>query len=67
MTIGRLACHASDWLNGSGSQIGTSITEETKTISTQENFPQKENFVKCYWPTQIFRQKKILKLKIFNF
>jgi hypothetical protein len=29
--------------------------------------PQKENFVKCDWPTQIFRRKKILNLKIFNF
>jgi hypothetical protein len=28
-------------------------------ISTQENFPQKENFVKFDWPTQIFRGKKI--------
>jgi hypothetical protein len=36
-------------------------------ISVQENFPQKENFVKCDWPTQIFRRKNILKLKIFNF
>ena len=35
-------------------------------ISTQENFPQKENFVKCDWPTQIFRRKKILKLKNFR-
>jgi hypothetical protein len=35
------------------------------SISTEENFPQKENFVKCDWPTQIFRRKKILKLKIF--
>jgi hypothetical protein len=32
----------------------------------QENFPQKENFVKCDWPTEIFRRKKILKLKIFR-
>jgi hypothetical protein len=38
-----------------------------KAISTQENFPLKENFVKCDWPTQIFRRKRILKLKIFNF
>ena len=36
-------------------------------ISIQENFPLKENFVKCDWPTQIFRRKTILKLKIFNF
>ena len=36
-------------------------------ISTQENFSQKEKFVKSDWPTQIFRRKKILKLKIFNF
>jgi hypothetical protein len=35
-------------------------------ISTQENFPRKENFVKCDWLTQIFRRKKILKLKINN-
>jgi hypothetical protein len=32
----------------------------------QENSPQQEHFVKCDWPTQIFRGKKILKLKIFN-
>ena len=32
-----------------------------------ENFPRKEKFVKCDWPTQIFRRKKILKLKIFSF
>jgi hypothetical protein len=31
-----------------------------KPISTQENFLQKENFVKCDWPTQIFCRKKIL-------
>jgi hypothetical protein len=34
---------------------------------SMENFPQKESFVKCDWPKQIFRLKKILKLKIFNF
>jgi hypothetical protein len=34
-------------------------------ISTQENFPRKEKFVKCDWPTQIFLRKKILKLKMF--
>ena len=33
-----------------------------RLISTQENFPRKEKFVKCDWPTQIFRRKKILKL-----
>jgi hypothetical protein len=27
-------------------------------ISTQENFPPKENFVKSDWPTQTFRRKK---------
>jgi hypothetical protein len=37
-----------------------------KAISMQENFPQKENFVKCDWPTEIFRRKKILKLKFFE-
>jgi hypothetical protein len=37
-----------------------------RRISNQENFPQQENFVKCDWPTQIFRRKKILKLKIFS-
>jgi hypothetical protein len=36
-------------------------------VSTQENFPRKENFFKCDCPTQIFRRKQILKLKIFNF
>jgi hypothetical protein len=30
-------------------------------ISTQENIPQKEKFVKCDWPTQIFQHKN------FNF
>jgi hypothetical protein len=35
-------------------------------ISTKENFQRKEKFVKCDWPTQIYRRKKILKLKIFN-
>ena len=25
-------------------------------ISTQVNLPQKENFVKCDWPTPIFRK-----------
>jgi hypothetical protein len=25
-----------------------------KAHSNQENFPQKEHFVKCDWPTQIF-------------
>jgi hypothetical protein len=40
---------------------------ENGLISTQENFPLKENFVKCDWPTQIFRRKNILKFKIFNF
>ena len=25
---------------------------------TQENFPQKEDFVKCDWPTQIFLREK---------
>jgi hypothetical protein len=38
-----------------------------RRISTRENFPQKENFVKCDWPAQMFRLKKMLKLKIFNF
>ena len=37
-----------------------------RPIYTQEIFPQQENFVKCDWPTQIFRRKKILKLKIFS-
>jgi hypothetical protein len=41
--------------------------DSQRSISTQENFPRTENFVKCDWPTQIFRRKKILKLKIFNF
>ena len=34
------------------------------TISTQENFPQKEKFVNCDWQRQIFCCKK---LKIFNY
>jgi hypothetical protein len=38
-----------------------------RPISTQKNFPQKKTFVKCDCPTQIFRGKKILKLKMFNF
>jgi hypothetical protein len=37
--------------------------ESSRPIATQENFAQKENFVKCDWPTQIFRRKK---LKIIN-
>jgi hypothetical protein len=45
----------------------TSIGTTVRLISTQENFRQKENFVKCDLPTQIFRRKKILKLKIFDF
>jgi hypothetical protein len=44
-----------------------SISMQNFPISTQENFPRKEQFVKCDWPTQIFDRKKILKLKIFNF
>jgi hypothetical protein len=44
------------------------VENRLKAHSTQEHFPPKENFVKFdYWPTQIFRRKKILKLKIFNF
>jgi hypothetical protein len=43
------------------------VSQGLGPISTRENFPQKENFVKCDWPTQIFCRKKILKLKIFNF
>jgi hypothetical protein len=30
-----------------------------RPISTQENFPRKENFVKCDWPTQIFRNFEV--------
>jgi hypothetical protein len=45
----------------------TSIGTTVRLISTQENFRQKENFVEWDWPTQIFRRKKILKLKIFDF
>jgi hypothetical protein len=40
---------------------------DLRPISAQENFPQKEKIVKCDWPTQIFRRKKIPKLKIFDF
>jgi hypothetical protein len=43
------------------------ISSHLRSISTQKNFPQKENFVKCDWPTQIFRRKKILKLKFSTF
>jgi hypothetical protein len=43
------------------------MVNDLSPISTQENFPLKDNFVKCNWPTQIFPQKKILKLKIFSF
>jgi hypothetical protein len=32
--------------------------ELVQIFSTQENFPQKENFVKGDWPTQIFCLKK---------
>ena len=38
-----------------------------RPISTVGNFPQKEDFVKCDWPTQIIRRKQILRLKMFNF
>ena len=38
-----------------------------RPISTQENFPQKENFVKCDWLIQNFLRKKIRNLKIFDF
>jgi hypothetical protein len=38
-----------------------------RPISTKENFPRKENFVKYDWATQIFRRKKILKLKFLKF
>jgi hypothetical protein len=39
-----------------------------KALSTLKNFPQKENFAKCDWPTQTFRRKKISsrKFSIFN-
>jgi hypothetical protein len=40
------------------------FTLQARPISTQVNFPQKENFVKCDWLTQIFCQKKILKLTL---
>jgi hypothetical protein len=36
-----------------------------RPISTQENFPQKQNFVKCDWPTH-FVGKKFLKKNIFE-
>jgi hypothetical protein len=39
-------------------------------LSTQENFPQKDNFVKFDWPTHNFPAEKnfeVEKLKIFNF
>ena len=29
---------------------------------TQENFPQKENFVKCDWPTHYLPSEKKLKM-----
>jgi hypothetical protein len=45
----------------------TSENRVNGPISTQENVPRKEHFVKCDWSTQILRRKKILKLKIFNF
>jgi hypothetical protein len=32
----------------------------------QENFPQKEHFVKCDWPTQIFRRKKNFEVENFQ-
>ena len=47
--------------------MGYCLFRLIRRISTQENFPRKEKFVKCDWPTQIFRWKKNLKLKIFNF
>jgi hypothetical protein len=27
-------------------------------FSLRKHFPQKESFIKCDWPTQIFRRKK---------
>jgi hypothetical protein len=47
-------------VNGSGSQSLKAY------FTTQENSPQKENFVKCDWPTQIFRGKKSLKVENFQ-
>ena len=37
-----------------------------RPISNQENFPQKENFVKFDWPTQIFRRKKNFEVENFQ-
>ena len=37
-----------------------------RSISTQENILWKDRFVKCQWPTQIFRQKKILKFQLLT-
>ena len=32
----------------------------------QEDSPQKENFVKCDWSTQILRRKKIIEVENFQ-
>jgi hypothetical protein len=38
-----------------------------RPISNQENFPQKENFVKFDWPTQSFCRKKFWSWKFSTF
>jgi hypothetical protein len=55
------------WIASNQVEIIFSSSRNSKPISTQENFPRKENFVQFDWLTQIFRRKKILKLKNFNF
>jgi hypothetical protein len=37
-----------------------------RPIFSQEHFPQKENFVKCDWPTHIVRRKKISTSMLFS-
>jgi hypothetical protein len=45
--------------------ISTDEDPGLRPISTQENLPQKENFVQFDWLTQIFRRKK--KFEVENF
>jgi hypothetical protein len=55
-------CRPRKYISLPGSKIQKQIP-----ISTQENFSQKENFVKCVWRTQIFSQKKFRrKFSTFN-
>jgi hypothetical protein len=47
-------------------QTITDAWPELRPISTQENFPQKENFVQFDWLTQISRRKKNFEVENFQ-